>query len=134
VTILNAAIGASNGTVSFHEAEDSTMGSLAIDGYKGQRGRVIQVNCRRLDSIIEELDIKPDLVKIDVEGFEDLVLSGATKMFRLFRPRLMLEVNPGALHERLTQILSEYGYEFYNITDRGLTRCREIVPVAAFSL
>src|ERR1035437_5550589 len=42
VKILNVAVGDSNGTVSFHEADDSTMGSLAVDGYLGQRGKLIQ--------------------------------------------------------------------------------------------
>jgi FkbM family methyltransferase len=129
VTILNVALGDSNGTVSFHEAEDSTMGSFALDGYRGQRGRVIQVKCRTLDSIVEELHIEPDFVKIDVEGFGHLVLSGASRVLSEFRPRIVLEANPGDPGTAMTQILSKHGYGFQNITDGGLERRSEIIPV-----
>jgi FkbM family methyltransferase len=128
VTILNVALGESNGMVSFHEAEDSTMGSLAIDGYKGQRGTIIQVECRTLDSIVEELNIEPDFLKIDVEGFEDVVLSGATTVLSRFRPRIVLEANPGDPSNRMTEILSKYGYGFQIITNRGPEWRSEIIP------
>lgn len=132
VKILNVALGDSNGTVSFHEAEDSTMGSLAVDGYQGQRGRVIQVMCRTLDSIVDELKIEPDFLKIDVEGFEHVVLSGANRVLRKFRPRIVLEANPGDPCSAVTQILSNYGYTLQNITDAGLETRSEIVPNEAY--
>lgn len=132
VTILNVALGDSNGMVSFHEAEESTMGSLAVGGYQGQPGRVIQVKCRTLDSIVEELNIEPDFVKIDVEGFEYLVLSGASRVLSQFRPRIVLEANPGDPTTAMTQILTKHGYGFQNITDRGLERRSEIIPVEAY--
>jgi FkbM family methyltransferase len=131
VTILNVALGDSNGMVSFHEAADATMGSLAVGGYRGQRGRVIQVECRTLDSIVEQLNIEPDFLKIDVEGFEDVVLSGASRVLSKFRPRIVLEANPGDPGERMTEILSQYGYRFQNITDHGLESRSEIIPVEA---
>ena len=77
VTVLNVALGDTEGVVPFHEAEDATMGSFAVSGYRGQKGSVIQVKCRTLDSIVGELNIQPDFIKMDVEGFEHLVLSGA---------------------------------------------------------
>lgn len=55
----------------------------------------MQVKCRTLDSIVEELNIEPDFVKIDVEGFEDVVLSGASWVLSKFRPRIVMEANPG---------------------------------------
>jgi FkbM family methyltransferase len=129
VTTLNIALGDANGTVSFHEAEDSTMGSLAVDGYRGQKGRVIQVDARTLDSIVEELNIEPDFLKIDVEGFEHLVLGGASVVLSKFRPRIVLEANPGDPSAAMTQILSKHGYIFQNITDSGLEARNEIIPV-----
>ncbi len=132
VTVLNIALGDTNGTISFHEAECSTMGSLAVEGYMGQRGRVIQVKCRTLDSVVEELNLEPDLLKIDVEGFEHVVPSGAGQVLSKFRPCIILEANPGDPAAAMTQILLKHGYSFQNITDRGLEERSEIIPVAAY--
>jgi FkbM family methyltransferase len=132
VTVLNAALGDSDGKVPFHEAECSTMGSLAVGGYQGQSGRLIEVQCRTLDSIVEELNLEPDFIKIDVEGFEHLVLSGASRVLARFHPRIVLEANPGDPSARMTEILSKHGYGFQNITDGGLERRSEIIPVEAY--
>ena len=132
VTVLNIALGDSDGTVPFHEADESTMGSLAVGGYGGQPGKVIQVKCRTLDSLVQELKIEPDFMKIDVEGFEHLVLCGASWVLGKFRPRIVLEANPGDPSDAVTQILSKYGYGFQNITDSGLETRSEIIPVDAY--
>jgi len=128
VTVLNVALGDRDGVVPFHEAEDPTMGSLAAGGYQGQPGRVIHVKCRTLDSIVEDLGIEPDFIKIDVEGFEHLVLAGGSQVLSKFRPYIVLEANPGDPGEAMTQILSKYGYGFQIITDSGLQRRSKIIP------
>lgn len=119
VTILNTALGDTNGQVSFHEAEDSTMGSLNVAGYRGQKGRVIQVGIRTLDSVIDELKINPDFMKIDVEGFEEAVLRGANSVIAKFRPRIVLEANSGDPCDGISDLLLGYGYEFHHLTESG---------------
>ena len=131
VTILNVALSNLNGIISFHEAEDRTMGSLAVNGYQGQSGKVIQVPCRTLDSIVDELKIQPDFLKIDVEGFGHLVLEGANQVLSKFRPRIVLEVNPGDPSDPIVRLLLKHKYEFHNITNSGLERRAEIAPVEA---
>jgi FkbM family methyltransferase len=133
VTLLNMALGETIGTVSFHEAEDPTMGSLAVDGYLGQQGKVIQVECRTLDSIVEELHVEPDFMKIDVEGFEHAVLRGGTGVLRKSRPRIVLEANPGDRVAEVSQILSEHQYRFQHITDKGLEDRDEIIAGDKYS-
>jgi FkbM family methyltransferase len=128
VTILNVAAGASDGIIDFHEANDTRMGSLAVLGYQGQAGKLIKVSCRTLDSITAELNIEPDFIKIDVEGFSDTVLSGADQILRQVRPRIVLEANPGDCCMHITDILIDYQYEIYLITDNGLESYTEIVP------
>lgn len=132
VTVLNVALGDADGLVPFHEAEDSTMGSLALSGYQGQQGRVINVRCRTLDSIVEELDAEPDLLKVDVEGFEHLVLLGGDWVLSKFRPCIVLEANPGDPSEATTEILLKHGYGFQNITDSGLKSRSAIIPVEQY--
>ena len=132
VTILNVAVGSSNGLVDFHEAEDTRMGSLAVDGYQGQPGKLIKVECRTLDGIIAELKVQPDFIKIDVEGFSDAVLSGARRLLDEVRPRILLEANPADPCERITELLSNHHYEMHLITDSGPERREQIIPSAKY--
>lgn len=127
VSCMNMALGDSNGTVPFHQAEDSTMSSLAPAGYQGQLGTIIEVQCRTLDSVVEELEVRPDFMKIDVEGFEHVVLSGATTVLMEMRPRIVLESNPGDRGDLVGAILKKCGYDFQLITDRGLEKRDAIV-------
>ena len=128
VTVLNVALGSFNGLTAFHEAEDCTMGSLGTVGYYGQRGSVIEVECRTLDSLVGQLQIEPDFLKIDVEGAEDVVLEGAQSVISRFRPRIVLEANPADPTERMTELLARHGYNFLILTDRGPQPRDAIVP------
>jgi FkbM family methyltransferase len=132
VTILNLAAGGSDGVVDFHEAEDARMGSLAVHGYQGQAGKIIRVKCRTLDSIVAELGIEPDFVKIDVEGFSDAVLSGASRLLADGRPRIVLEANPGDSCPRITEILTDHRYTLHLITDNGPELRQQIIPSAKY--
>lgn len=123
VVPLNIALGNINGRVPFHHAKDATMSSLSVAGYRGQMGDVVEVRCRTLDSLVDELNVKPDFLKIDVEGFEYVVLDGARHVLDAFRPRMVIEANPGDDNDLVTSILLEYRYRFRHITDRGL-ECR----------
>ncbi len=132
VTILNIAVGNSDGIADFHEAEDARMGSLAVHGYQGQAGRLIRVECRTLDSIVAELNIEPDFIKIDVEGFSDAVLSGASRLLERVRPRLVLEANPDDPCLEITQILTNHRYAMHLITDNGPEWREQIIPSAKY--
>jgi len=53
--------------------------------------RAIKVECRRLDSTLNTMGIdKVDVVKIDVEGFEEKVLAGLKGVFYLNPPRILV--------------------------------------------
>jgi FkbM family methyltransferase len=68
-----------------------------------------QVETITLDDYIAERDIsRVDVMKIDVEGFEAKVLTGATQLLDRFLPRCVLcEAQDAA---ELGNILSDYGY------------------------
>ena len=74
VHCLNVALSDSNGEVKFTDGLESSINRVidksAIDS------TALRVPARRLDSICEELNLAPDFIKIDVEGYEEAVLHG----------------------------------------------------------
>lgn len=62
-----------------------------------------------------------DFIKMDIEGFELKALNGAKELITKFHPKLLIEINQGALEkqgctpEDIFKFLREYGYKFHNI-------------------
>jgi hypothetical protein len=60
----------------------------------GQESDVVEVPVTTIDSYCESKNLKPSLIKIDVEGFEFSVLNGAKKILKEVRPRILVELHP----------------------------------------
>lgn len=93
VTIHPVAVGDEVGTVKI--AEEVTLDT----SYVGDKG--IEVKCVTVDS----LNLKPDFIKIDVEGYEHRVLRGAAETIRCCRPVIMFEALGEAAREYLSNII-----------------------------
>jgi FkbM family methyltransferase len=85
--------------------------------------RKVAVNIRKVDTLVKELGL-PQLVKIDVEGFEFEVLKGAAVLLSNAQPTLILEIHPpqlnltGGSETSLFQFLKEHGYG-WEVIDRN---------------
>lgn len=103
VSIRDVAVSSSVGTGAFHVNLSSAMGGLAGAG-DGER---IDVQTTTLDA---ELDLSrpPQLVKIDVEGFEEEVLAGAQGLFTKVRPFLIIELLTAEAVARAQSLLPRY--------------------------
>jgi len=81
------------------DSGDSPMNSLTtgVPGMPLMEGRDIgniAVQTVTLDSFCTEAGVRPDLVKIDVEGAELMVLRGASKVLSESHPTIILAVHP----------------------------------------
>lgn len=128
VHLLQVAASTAEGVAQFHHSEDPTMGSLSTTGYRGKAGRLIDVRTSTLDCIAAGLPTPPDLIKIDVEGFEDAVLSGGQHTLSANPPRIIVEANPDGPFEKLTAILGRHGYSFYHLNESGMQKQNAIRP------
>ena len=70
-----------------------------------------------IDDLVSRFQLTPNVIKIDVEGFEDLVLAGASQTLDRWRPILFVEFHPEELTSRgqstaaVLNLLDGYGYE-----------------------
>jgi FkbM family methyltransferase len=103
---------------------DSPMNSLTtgIPGtplMSGRDIRKISIQTITLDTFCNEISLRPNLVKIDVEGAELLVLRGAAKLLGESCPTIILAVHPywlpkGQSSRQIFELLTSYRYAVYD--------------------
>lgn len=119
---VQVAVAAADGQLSLFLSEqgDSGMASIAV-GAGAARGAEVVVRARTLDALADELGRAPQVIKIDVEGYEPEVLIGARKTLTDARPELVLEWTPSwsverpAALRRAVELLSDLGYRAWTI-------------------
>jgi FkbM family methyltransferase len=88
-----------------------SQGGVEADGNRPvlASGQIINVAAVRLDDFVAAGETPPGLVKIDVEGGDEVLLGG-TKLFAKQRPLVIAEVHHQQAAEQITSWLSEYQY------------------------
>jgi len=97
----------------------NTLGDFAYEGIVCLSAETVTV--RRLDDVLEELAVQAvDVIKIDVEGSEQLVFEGARKTLERDRPLILFELVDQALQKQnssskeLLSYLRDLGYEIFS--------------------
>lgn len=106
-----------------HHADPSRNSLSAADGTsQGWE----QVPLKTLDGVLEEQGVDHvDVLKIDAEGAEELILSGASALLRRSRPTVVFEVNErasvalGGSGRGAWNCLQAVGYRFFSIRADG---------------
>jgi FkbM family methyltransferase len=120
--VVACLIGAENrDSVSFFEQRwVSGMNGLAV---KREHEKFTETSRPQItiDGFCAERELRPDLIKIDVEGAEYGVLKGAETTLRRWRPRIFLSVHPTQLYllgsdvESLGRLIADLGYSCHEI-------------------
>jgi FkbM family methyltransferase len=98
VKIHNMALADFDGTSLLYRSQLNA-GDYSLSPRSDSHKAAVQVACRRLDSISEQIARAPSFLKMDVQGFESAVLHGATKCLDVWQPRpsMLLEFEPDSL-------------------------------------
>lgn len=111
VTVIDAAVSSQAGYARFATAQSPAMGSLDASGD-------LQVRTVAIDELVEAGTVRPpQFMKIDVEGAEYDVLSGAAATLRRWHPVLLLSNHGSARHEQCCAYLEKLGYRITVVRD-----------------
>jgi FkbM family methyltransferase len=124
------AIEAEAGEATLHVPDGTwASGSLDPEGFRGLPGKTVAVRSDTLDRYASQHGLSEvDLIKIDVEGFEHLVLGGAHELLRKQRPLVVCECLPGAHTAEMDALLASAGYRIYRLEDGGVVPLPKVVP------
>jgi FkbM family methyltransferase len=117
VTLVHNAIGNKQEHLQFYS--DSSSGFIQVMS-GGQSNQLVNVQATTLDGECARLNLQPDVLKIDVEGFELEALQGADKLLRTRRPAICLELHLNYLEERrinpkeICDLLAGHGYDLFS--------------------
>ena len=105
--IYNGKAMTANGSFDYEIAKDYFKGTISFFNERKLKIEKIKVNVKTLDSF----QLKPDFIKIDVEGWEYQVLLGGEETIKNARPILLIEgVSEG---DKIHQQLQEWKYDAY---------------------
>jgi len=127
VTLVSEAVGGKRGFADFYIDGASGQNTLSTVHSRIPTAKRISVPVNTLDAFCTENNLKPSLIKIDVEGFEHLVLQGALQTLMSERPRVVVEFHPmlweetGATPIEIQNLLQTARYKC-----RGLSGQRDI--------
>lgn len=90
--VVPAAVGARAGTIRFAETDFLAGSHVDLGALKGEVATGLTVPVVSLDEVVRQRrPERIDLLKIDVEGYEQQVLEGARELIARYKPRIVME-------------------------------------------
>ena len=134
VEVLPIALGESDAPLAFAlppHKHASGVGHF-VTSTEGGSAHTIEVQCRRLDSLIEE--IGPAMaIFCDAEGAETMILRGGRRYLSRYQPIVVLEASPkhlaraGSSLTELQGTLESMGYQAFAVRRFGLQRVTDLM-------
>lgn len=114
LTLIEKAVSNHTGKTVFNIMLEDTMGKLEESPFQAdaQALHQLEVETDKLDHIVLNYP-EPDLIKIDVEGAEELVLKGGLELLKRKKPVLLIEVHSPEIGERCYPLLKDIYSSIY---------------------
>lgn len=131
VVTNNMALGDSEGVVEFYQFDNlhTEYNSVNIDMHKNEewyakhQPTALELPMTSMDEYCKQHQLIPDVIKIDVEGFEEMVIQGASHMLASYNPLVFMEFlpanNKNSSHLNAVKNMIAWGYSVYIILNDG---------------
>jgi len=110
-----------------NKEEYSTLGNkMKHKAILNESFKVEKVPSTTVDKIVDQYQLQPGFIKIDVEGAEYLLLKGAKKTLLKYSPIILIEINEKLLNQnksstkKIKSFLEKNNYHFFNPLQSGL--------------
>jgi FkbM family methyltransferase len=112
--------------ITFPEGE-TWLGSLKTTEF-GKKGKIksYRVTVNLLDDFLETHNLKPNLIKIDTEGFEEGVIRGGKNHLSEKSPNVIFEANSKGEKESLIKQFQGLGYQVQSLKSRSVVELNEM--------
>lgn len=137
-TLIHSAVSDRDGELTFYEFEGSfsEYNSFSVEAYLHQKWfrnhppKEIIVPCQSVETLCRTFNLYPDIIKIDVEGAEELVIRGARHPLSTGKPIVVMEYlsgNGASPHAKAARLLNDWGYQPNIIMpDGSIEACKDI--------
>jgi FkbM family methyltransferase len=137
ITLHPCAVGERETEMDLMVMPETSMAKLEASTFQPGETSVerVRVKVRSIDAMVDAGEIAPPaLMKIDVEGAEVMVLSGARETIRTHRPVIFAEVHSASLLNQCRKLLEAEGYGIELIdADPALARAKDVFQIVANS-
>ncbi len=116
IKIVPLAVSDKDGSTSFYLGNLDKQGSIV--GIGSQSGKKIDVQLTTLKTFIEKEKVKPDFLKIDIEGAESNALKGFGDLIVDIKPVFFIELHTPEQDKKVGEILQQYNYAAYRLTNK----------------
>ena len=139
IFLFQMPIGDKNKEVNFINKEKNSGGSKVLKNEKNSESNINTVKMKQisLDYFVEKNEIDHvDIIKIDVEGYEPIVLDGCINTIKKFKPLLYIEITPlwfkniGRSSLELLNLLKSMGYVIFLDDNNALKPIRDYEKIS----
>lgn len=125
INLMPYAVSDKEKEVVFSSSDMSTEGNTYVNSVlHSSSSKDLRVKCFSVDGLLEQGYLKPDILKIDVEGAEFDVLKGAEQTIRKYHPNILLATHdchlPG-VQKLCVDFLQQIGYELKMLSNENKT-------------
>lgn len=125
VTVINSALSDSVGVARLYHVADALNSYSLAAGLDTQTG-FEETHTTTIDRVLQNEGIdRVDMLKLDVEGVEELALYGAKELFTRVKPTVLFEVSEeatgrlGLSRDGAWHFLQEFGYQLFMVGNKG---------------